>query len=165
MTRRLVAVLVLFDISWALAVFGQQATLPWHAGVSLLMLTLASGYRMLGLAIAVMGMALDAILIQQQVLALSGTPAVMPAHLAMLWLGFGLALAGVRDRLPQASWALALLGGALGSLGYYLGYEFGALDLTPTPLLGVVIIGLCWAGLFPLGRGLLNRAAPLVVGR
>ncbi len=160
MKRRLVALLVLFDVNWALAVFGQASTLGWQALITLAMWGCASGWRRLGIAIAVLGMALDALLIQQQILSLEGTPGALPLHLALLWLGFGLSLAACHARLPQSPWSLALLGGALGSVGYYLGERFGALELAPTTGLGVVIIGLCWAVLFPLGRALFVALAP-----
>lgn len=164
MNRRLVVLLLLFDVNWALAVFGQADTLWWQAMVTLAMWLSADGWRRLGSAIALLGIGLDAVLIQQQVLSLSGSPVAMPMHLALLWLGFGLSLAACQPRLPKSTWALALLGGVMGSVGYYLGERFGALELAPTTSLGVVIIGLCWALLFPLGRALITALAPDSLG-
>ncbi|MBY6185079.1 DUF2878 domain-containing protein [Marinobacter hydrocarbonoclasticus] len=164
MTRRQIAILVLFDVVWALAVFGQHSTVLWQALLTALMVVLATGMRTLALAIAVSGVALDAVLIQYNVLSMAGTPSAMPLHLALLWLGFGLALAACRKRMPQSPVTLALLGGALGSLGYYLGERFGALELAPTTAAGVAIIGLCWAVLFPLCRTLFSALAPNPLG-
>ncbi|MBY6019810.1 DUF2878 domain-containing protein [Ferrimonas balearica] len=165
MNRRLIAVLVLFDINWALAVFGQQDTLLWQALTTLAMVACARGWRLGGLAIAAIGMAFDGLLIQQQVLSLTGSPVAMPIHLALLWVGFGLTLAACHQRLPRSPWALALVGGIIGALGYFLGVQFGALQLAPTTALGVIIIGVGWAALFPLCRALFTTVSPIAHGR
>ncbi|GAA5189425.1 DUF2878 domain-containing protein [Ferrimonas gelatinilytica] len=151
MKWRLISQLTLFDIGWFLAVFGAGQWLGWQLVITALMLMLLTpGQHRIWPILFAAGVGLDLLLALGEILTFDAeTLLPIPAFLIILWTQFSIFTTVLLNRLPKSSLSLSLICGSCGAIGYYLGSWFGAVQLTPSPLVGTLIIGVGWILLFP----------------
>ncbi|MCF3096128.1 DUF2878 domain-containing protein [Aeromonas australiensis] len=137
-----------FNLYWLLAVKWQQ---PGPLLAMLLLHFLFSpsrqrDWRLLPLAVA--GCLLDALLWQ---LGLFRFPSGFPLWLALLWLGFALALAhGMRWLLRLPRWQQALFGMCGGTSSYLAGAAMGAVNLPWGIWISTALLAVIWMWWLPV---------------
>jgi hypothetical protein len=149
---------VAFQIGWFAAVLGAGHGMPWLGVVIvplvlLCNLVLSADWRqelLVAFAAAVMGFAVDTGLVAAGVFAPVpfGVPRPFsPLWMVMLWVNQATTLNGSMAWLRGRYLAGALFGAVGGPLAYLSGAKLGAATLPST--LGLVILGITWAGAFP----------------
>ncbi|SHI18876.1 DUF2878 domain-containing protein [Ferrimonas marina] len=149
MSKRIIVALLLFDVAWALAIFGTGRWLGWQVLLTIAILACIPRTHWLNASLlALTGIAIDGLLTASGVMAFA-TPG-LPLFLVVLWLQFALCIAAILDKLPSGWFPLALICALSGGGSYLLGDWLGATQLQPTAWIGALVIALAWAGLFPL---------------
>lgn len=154
---------IAFQIGWFAAVLGAGNDMPWLGVVIvplvlLLNLVLSADWRqelIVALAAAVMGFAVDTGLVATGVFApvafLVPHP-LSPPWMVMLWMNQAATLNSCLAWLRGRYLAGAVFGAVGGPLAYLSGAKLGAASLPST--IGLVVLGITWAGAFPALLGL-----------
>ncbi len=156
---------LLFQIIWAISVFGKNDWIP----VTLLLLAL---HFMLSpsqkkdlftvLFVGAIGVLVDSALTGFKVFVFPHD-FLIPAWLVVLWAAFALTLNHSFDWLTRSRSILqAVLGGVGGAFSYWMGYQFGAVDFSFSEVITCFILLLTWSILFPLFCFYVKRYANLV---
>jgi hypothetical protein len=151
---------VVFQIAWLVCVwFGSLVAVMTTVGVVALHLTLVNNARAelqyIGKVLAI-GFACDWLFVQTGVLATGGV--LPPPWLTCLWVLFATTV-GYPMRLFHHRMVLSALGGGLfAPLSYYGGAKLAGVALMQPDWLGLLIIGLSWALIFPLVIHLYTQA-------
>lgn len=142
---------VLFQFVWLLCVIGQEKTLALAIFLIVIHFNFSTQRRLdacILLLVASSGVAMDLVLTAFGVFSFDGV--FFPLWLVVLWcafsLTFGHSLAWV-SRCPIA--AQAVLGALGGASSYFAGYLLGAVSFGFSETFTMIIVGFCWALIFP----------------
>lgn len=153
---------ILFQFNWFACVMGAGQGWPWLgvftvAGSCALHLSAFRGeFRQeasLLLGAAVVGLVLDTVLIQLQVLdfgPLLLAQGVSPPFMVALWVGFGMTLRHSMNWLLDRYLLGVVFGAVGGPLAYFAGEALGAVVLTQNTTYSVLAIGIAWGLALPL---------------
>ena len=160
---RNIANATLFNLSWFAILLTQSSIVAIAIIIVHLFLhfTFIANVRREGLliaSVALIGALLDQLMFALGVFTLNGQAALAPLWLACLWPAFATTLRHAFAFLQDKPYAAALFGAVGGALSYVAGVRLTDVEFG-SPLWGPVVVGLCWAVLFPL---LLKLAAPRV---
>lgn len=142
-TKALVAVGLLFNGFWLLAVLGQN---DWIALLACILVIVwwcypASVKQVLVMALA--GCLMDGLLTFTGIYRFESS--FLPAWLILLWLGFATFVWFLRHNLARYPASLVLLAGSLGGAGSYLaGKQLGAVSWPAGDTLTILIVTVCW---------------------
>lgn len=124
-TRELVAVGVLFNLYWLLAVMGQNSYLWLLAVLLLVCWSLRRATWKFATALALCGILMDFTLSKLGIFAFDARG--IPVWLVLLWFGFGTFVWLIREVVRRYRPGLVvLLGGIGGTASYFAGYRLGA---------------------------------------
>ncbi|NAX47835.1 DUF2878 family protein [Photobacterium halotolerans] len=142
-TKALVAVGLLFNGFWLLAVLGQNDWIAVLAGILIIVWWCFPAAVKMVLLTALMGSLMDGLL------ALTGVyrfeSSFLPAWLVLLWLGFATFVWFLRHNLARYRASLVLLAGSVGGAGSYLaGKQLGAVSWPLGDTLTLLIVTACW---------------------
>ncbi|MGI0116786.1 DUF2878 domain-containing protein [Zooshikella sp. RANM57] len=94
-----------------------------------------------------LGSALDSFLVQLNIIQLSTPSLLIPLWLSCLWVLFATLLNHCLSWLQSKRLLSMLLAPPIAALSYFAGDKLTSVTINTT---GLIIIGICWAGLFPL---------------
>ncbi|MBZ9611912.1 DUF2878 domain-containing protein [Rheinheimera maricola] len=147
--------LIGFELCWfALVLWQHFALLPvalyWLYGFS----RLARSERVAVLLILLLGIGIDALLVQLKVLQFADS-ALLPFWFLMVWAVFALAAVEFMAKVLTNPWLAALLGASGGPLSYWGGAALsGGVLQFPSPVLSITVLIIIWAILaVALGQG------------
>lgn len=156
-SRNLFLDFALFQGVWIAGVVLQNS---WLAVACLIVRLIIGAHktrdRHLLIFLAPVGIFLDFILMQLDVLRFES--GWFPVWLAAIWCGFVLTLGASLAWLGKRAWWLQSLFGAVGgSLSYWAGFRFGAVDFGYSLPVTIAVFALVWATILPIAYRIISK--------
>jgi len=150
-----------FQLGWFACVLGTASDNPWIgpllvgflAVMHLIILPFPSAILRLILLSALLGTALDGLLIFSNVFSFTGTSLpvwLSPLWLTAMWVNFSLTLPVSMSWLLDRYWLGAVLGAVGGPAAYFAGMRLGAIEFQAYLPASLLLIGCAWSGAMPL---------------
>lgn len=145
---------LLFQIAWFACVLG--GTGPWLLvaaavlAVHLLWTTSWSDEGELIISVTLIGTLLDTLLLACGVFVFDAGGPLIPLWLIVLWAVLATTLKHCLDWTAKPWWRASLLGAIGGPLSYYAGSKMAGVHLPLGIWPSMLLLGVIWAGLFPL---------------
>ncbi|PPS33972.1 hypothetical protein BVY12_15735 [Pseudomonas amygdali pv. morsprunorum] len=154
---------LLFQIGWFACVLGGNSYwLLIAVGVLAVHFLWTSSWAAEGqliLTVTLIGIVLDSALMTLGVFDFGSGGYLLPLWLAVLWAVLGTTLNHCLAWTAKPLWRAAVLGAIGGPMSYYAGSQLAQVHLPLGVWPGMLVLGLVWAGLFPLLQWLAARAA------
>jgi len=162
--RERVANAVLFQLGWLACVLGGNSLWLLLALAALVIhLRWISSWAAEGrliLCVAIVGTAVDSVLRYLDVFRFADASPLIPLWLMLLWALLATTLRHCLAWSARPWWLASGLGAIGGALSYYAGGRLAGVQFPYGEAATLVVIGLLWAGLFPLLHLMARRLAP-----
>ena len=159
-----VANAVLFQIGWLTCVLGGNS--PWlliALAVLVIHLRWISSWAAEGrliLCVVIVGTAVDSVLRYLDVFRFADASPLIPLWLMLLWALLATTLRHCLAWSARPWWLASALGAVGGALSYYAGGRLAGVQFPYGEAATLIVIGLLWAGLFPLLHLMARRLTP-----
>jgi hypothetical protein len=162
--RERVANAVLFQLGWLACVLGGNSLWLLLALAALVIhLRWISSWAAEGrliLCVVIVGTAVDSVLRYLDVFRFTDASPLIPLWLMLLWALLATTLRHCLAWSARPWWLASGLGAVGGALSYYAGGRLAGVQFPYGEAATLIVIGLLWAGLFPLLHLLARRLAP-----
>ncbi|WP_122448552.1 DUF2878 domain-containing protein [Pseudomonas viridiflava] len=153
---------LLFQIGWFACVLGGNSYwLLIAVGVLVVHFAWVSSWATEGkliVSVTLVGVVLDSLLMVLGVFDFETGDYLLPLWLALLWAVMGTTLNHCLAWTAKPIWRAAVLGAIGGPMSYYAGSQLAQVHLPLGFWPSMVLLGLVWAGVFPLLQWLAARA-------
>ncbi|MCW0923357.1 DUF2878 domain-containing protein [Pseudomonas glycinis] len=162
--RERIANAVLFQLGWLACVLGGNSLWLLLAVAALVIhLRWISSWAAEGrliLCIVIVGTAVDSVLRYLDVFRFADASPLIPLWLMLLWALLATTLRHCLAWSARPWWLASALGAVGGALSYYAGGRLAGVQFPYGEAATLIVIGLLWAGLFPLLHLMARRLAP-----
>lgn len=162
--RERIANAVLFQLGWLACVLGGNSLWLLLALAALVIhLRWISSWAAEGrliLCIVIVGTAVDSVLRYLDVFRFADASPLIPLWLMLLWALLATTLRHCLAWSARPWWLASALGALGGALSYYGGGRLAGVQFPYGEAATLIVIGLLWAGLFPLLHLMARRLAP-----
>jgi len=162
--RERVANAVLFQLGWLACVLGGNSLWLLLALAALVIhLRWISSWAAEGrliLCVVIVGTAVDSVLRYLDVFRFADASPLIPLWLMLLWALLATTLRHCLAWSARPWWLASGLGAIGGALSYYAGGRLAGVQFPYGEAATLIVIGLLWAGLFPLLHLMARRLAP-----
>ncbi|QXH72196.1 MULTISPECIES: DUF2878 domain-containing protein [Pseudomonas] len=162
--RERIANAVLFQLGWLACVLGGNSLWLLLALAALVIhLRWISSWAAEGrliLCIVIVGTAVDSVLRYLDVFRFADASPLIPLWLMLLWALLATTLRHCLAWSARPWWLASALGAVGGALSYYAGGRLAGVQFPYGEAATLIVIGLLWAGLFPLLHLMARRLAP-----
>ena len=162
--RERIANAVLFQLGWLACVLGGNSLWLLLALAALVIhLRWISSWAAEGrliLCVVIVGTALDSVLRYLDVFRFADASPLIPLWLMLLWALLATTLRHCLAWSARPWWLASALGAVGGALSYYAGGRLAGVQFPYGDIPTLIMIGLLWAGLFPLLHSMARRLAP-----
>ena len=162
--RERIANAVLFQLGWLACVLGGNSLWLLLALAALVIhLRWISSWAAEGrliLCIVIVGTAVDSVLRYLDVFRFADASPLIPLWLMLLWALLATTLRHCLAWSARPWWLASALGAVGGALSYYGGGRLAGVQFPYGEAATLIVIGLLWAGLFPLLHLMARRLAP-----
>jgi len=162
--REQIANAVLFQLGWLACVLGGNSLwLLLAVAVLVIHLRWISSWAAEGrliLCIVIVGTAVDSVLRYLDVFRFADASPLIPLWLMLLWALLATTLRHCLAWSARPWWLASGLGAIGGALSYYAGGRLAGVQFPYGEAATLIVIGLLWAGLFPLLHLMARRLAP-----
>ncbi|MBR7199381.1 DUF2878 domain-containing protein [Pseudomonas sp. 14A] len=162
--RERVANAVLFQLGWLACVLGGNSLWLLLALAALVIhLRWISSWAAEGrliLCVVIVGTAVDSVLRHLDVFRFADASPLIPLWLMLLWALLATTLRHCLAWSARPWWLASGLGAIGGALSYYAGGRLAGVQFPYGEAATLIVIGLLWAGLFPLLHLMARRLAP-----
>ncbi|MEL1091109.1 DUF2878 domain-containing protein [Pseudomonas sp. OB66] len=162
--REQIANAVLFQLGWLACVLGGNSLwLLLAVAVLVIHLRWISSWAAEGrliLCIVIVGTAVDSVLRYLDVFRFADASPLIPLWLMLLWALLATTLRHCLAWSARPWWLASGLGALGGALSYYAGGRLAGVQFPYGEAATLIVIGLLWAGLFPLLHLMARRLAP-----
>ena len=162
--RERVANAVLFQLGWLACVLGGNSLWLLLALAALVIhLRWISSWAAEGrliLCVVIVGTAVDSVLRYLDVFRFADASPLIPLWLMLLWALLATTLRHCLAWSARPWWLASALGAVGGALSYYAGGRLAGVQFPYGEAATLIVIGLLWAGLFPLLHLMARRLAP-----
>ncbi|MDR7054813.1 hypothetical protein J2W70_002175 [Pseudomonas koreensis] len=162
--RERVANAVLFQLGWLACVLGGNSLWVLLALAALVIhLRWISSWAAEGrliLCVVIVGTAVDSVLRQLGVFRFADASPLIPLWLMLLWALLATTLRHCLAWSARPWWLASALGAVGGALSYYGGGRLAGVQFPYGEVSTLIVIGLLWAGLFPLLHLMARRLVP-----
>jgi len=162
--RERIANAVLFQLGWLACVLGGNSLWLLLAVAALVIhLRWISSWAAEGrliLCIVIVGTAVDSVLRYLDVFRFADASPLIPLWLMLLWALLATTLRHCLAWSARPWWLASALGAVGGALSYYGGGRLAGVQFPYGEAATLIVIGLLWAGLFPLLHLMARRLAP-----
>jgi hypothetical protein len=162
--REQIANAVLFQLGWLACVLGGNSLWLLLAVAALVIhLRWISSWAAEGrliLCVVIVGTAVDSVLRYLDVFRFADASPLIPLWLMLLWALLATTLRHCLAWSARPWWLASALGAVGGALSYYGGGRLAGVQFPYGEAATLIVIGLLWAGLFPLLHLMARRLAP-----
>ncbi len=162
--RERIANAVLFQLGWLACVLGGNSLWLLLALAALVIhLRWISSWAAEGrliLCVVIVGTAVDSVLRYLDVFRFADASPLIPLWLMLLWALLATTLRHCLAWSARPWWLASALGAVGGALSYYAGGRLAGVQFPYGDIPTLIVIGLLWAGLFPLLHLMARRLAP-----
>ncbi|QXI21978.1 DUF2878 domain-containing protein [Pseudomonas iranensis] len=162
--REQIANAVLFQLGWLACVLGGNSLWLLLALAALVIhLRWISSWAAEGrliLCVVIVGTAVDSVLRYLDVFRFADASPLIPLWLMLLWALLATTLRHCLAWSARPWWLASALGAVGGALSYYAGGRLAGVQFPYGEAATLIVIGLLWAGLFPLLHLMARRLAP-----
>ncbi|TDK54116.1 DUF2878 domain-containing protein [Pseudomonas moraviensis] len=162
--REQIANAVLFQLGWLACVLGGNSLWLLLALAALVIhLRWISSWAAEGrliLCVVIVGTAVDSVLRYLDVFRFADASPLIPLWLMLLWALLATTLRHCLAWSARPWWLASGLGAVGGALSYYAGGRLAGVQFPYGDIPTLILIGLLWAGLFPLLHLMARRLAP-----
>ncbi|MEE9677485.1 DUF2878 domain-containing protein [Pseudomonas moraviensis] len=162
--REQIANAVLFQLGWLACVLGGNSLWLLLALAALVIhLRWISSWAAEGrliLCVVIVGTAVDSVLRYLDVFRFADASPLIPLWLMLLWALLATTLRHCLAWSARPWWLASALGAVVGALSYYAGGRLAGVQFPYGEAATLIVIGLLWAGLFPLLHLMARRLAP-----
>ncbi|ETF05798.1 DUF2878 domain-containing protein [Pseudomonas atacamensis] len=162
--RERIANAVLFQLGWLACVLGGNSLWLLLALAALVIhLRWISSWAAEGrliLCVVIVGTAVDSVLRYLDVFRFADASPLIPLWLMLLWALLATTLRHCLAWSARPWWLASALGAVGGALSYYGGGRLAGVQFPYGEAATLIVIGLLWAGLFPLLHLMARRLAP-----
>ncbi|WP_130900218.1 DUF2878 domain-containing protein [Pseudomonas sp. Sample_11] len=162
--RERIANAVLFQLGWLACVLGGNSLWLLLAVAALVIhLRWISSWAAEGrliLCVVIVGTAVDSVLRYLDVFRFADASPLIPLWLMLLWALLATTLRHCLAWSARPWWLASALGAVGGALSYYAGGRLAGVQFPYGDIPTLILIGLLWAGLFPLLHLMARRLAP-----
>lgn len=162
--REQIANAVLFQLGWLACVLGGNSLWLLLAVAALVIhLRWISSWAAEGrliLCVVIVGTAVDSVLRYLDVFRFADASPLIPLWLMLLWALLATTLRHCLAWSARPWWLASALGAVGGALSYYAGGRLAGVQFPYGEAATLIVIGLLWAGLFPLLHLMARRLAP-----
>lgn len=162
--RERIANAVLFQLGWLACVLGGNSLWLLLAVAALVIhLRWISSWAAEGrliLCVVIVGTAVDSVLRYLDVFRFADASPLIPLWLMLLWALLATTLRHCLAWSARPWWLASALGAVGGALSYYAGGRLAGVQFPYGDIPTLIVIGLLWAGLFPLLHLMARRLAP-----
>ncbi|WP_122880668.1 MULTISPECIES: DUF2878 domain-containing protein [Pseudomonas] len=162
--RERIANAVLFQLGWLACVLGGNSLWLLLALAALVIhLRWISSWAAEGrliLCVVIVGTAVDSVLRYLDVFRFADASPLIPLWLMLLWALLATTLRHCLAWSARPWWLASALGAVGGALSYYGGGRLAGVQFPYGDIPTLILIGLLWAGLFPLLHLMARRLAP-----
>jgi len=162
--RERIANAVLFQLGWLACVLGGNSLWLLLAVAALVIhLRWISSWAAEGrliLCVVIVGTAVDSVLRYLDVFRFADASPLIPLWLMLLWALLATTLRHCLAWSARPWWMASALGAVGGALSYYAGGRLAGVQFPYGEAATLIVIGLLWAGLFPLLHLMARRLAP-----
>ncbi|WGT34804.1 MULTISPECIES: DUF2878 domain-containing protein [Pseudomonas] len=162
--RERIANAVLFQLGWLACVLGGNSLWLLLALAALVIhLRWISSWAAEGrliLCVVIVGTAVDSVLRYLDVFRFADASPLIPLWLMLLWALLATTLRHCLAWSARPWWLASALGAVGGALSYYAGGRLAGVQFPYGEAATLIVIGLLWAGLFPLLHLMARRLAP-----
>lgn len=162
--RERIANAVLFQLGWLACVLGGNSLWLLLAVAALVIhLRWISSWAAEGrliLCVVIVGTAVDSVLRYLDVFRFADASPLIPLWLMLLWALLATTLRHCLAWSARPWWLASGLGAVGGALSYYAGGRLAGVQFPYGEAATLIVIGLLWAGLFPLLHLMARRLAP-----
>ncbi|GLH46111.1 DUF2878 family protein [Pseudomonas moraviensis] len=162
--RERIANAVLFQLGWLACVLGGNSLWLLLALAALVIhLRWISSWAAEGrliLCVVIVGTAVDSVLRYLDVFRFADASPLIPLWLMLLWALLATTLRHCLAWSARPWWLASALGAVGGALSYYAGGRLAGVQFQYGEAATLIVIGLLWAGLFPLLHLMARRLAP-----
>jgi len=162
--RERIANAVLFQLGWLACVLGGNSLWLLLAVAALVIhLRWISSWAAEGrliLCVVIVGTAVDSVLRYLDVFRFADASPLIPLWLMLLWALLATTLRHCLAWSARPWWLASALGAVGGALSYYAGGRLAGVQFPSGEAATLIVIGLLWAGLFPLLHLMARRLAP-----
>lgn len=162
--REQIANAVLFQLGWLACVLGGNSLWLLLALAALVIhLRWISSWAAEGrliLCVVIVGTAVDSVLRYLDVFRFADASPLIPLWLMLLWALLATTLRHCLAWSARPWWLASALGAVGGALSYYGGGRLAGVQFPYGDIPTLILIGLLWAGLFPLLHLMARRLAP-----
>lgn len=162
--RERIANAVLFQLGWLACVLGGNSLWLLLALAALVIhLRWISSWAAEGrliLCVVIVGTAVDSVLRYLDVFRFADASPLIPLWLMLLWALLATTLRHCLAWSARPWWLASGLGAVGGALSYYAGGRLAGVQFPYGDIPTLILIGLLWAGLFPLLHLMARRLAP-----
>ncbi|RRW58011.1 DUF2878 domain-containing protein [Pseudomonas moraviensis] len=162
--RERIANAVLFQLGWLACVLGGNSLWLLLALAALVIhLRWISSWAAEGrliLCVVIVGTAVDSVLRYLDVFRFADASPLIPLWLMLLWALLATTLRHCLAWSARPWWLASGLGAVGGALSYYAGGRLAGVQFPYGEAATLIVIGLLWAGLFPLLHLMARRLAP-----
>ncbi|WP_122611799.1 DUF2878 domain-containing protein [Pseudomonas viridiflava] len=162
--REQIANAVLFQLGWLACVLGGNSLWLLLALAALVIhLRWISSWAAEGrliLCVVIVGTAVDSVLRYLDVFRFADASPLIPLWLMLLWALLATTLRHCLAWSARPWWLASALGAVGGALSYYGGGRLAGVQFPYGEAATLIVIGLLWAGLFPLLHLMARRLAP-----
>lgn len=162
--REQIANAVLFQLGWLACVLGGNSLWLLLALAALVIhLRWISSWAAEGrliLSVVIVGTAVDSVLRYLDVFRFADASPLIPLWLMLLWALLATTLRHCLAWSARPWWLASGLGAVGGALSYYAGGRLAGVQFPYGDIPTLILIGLLWAGLFPLLHLMARRLAP-----
>ncbi|MBV4549236.1 DUF2878 domain-containing protein [Pseudomonas triticicola] len=162
--REQIANAVLFQLGWLACVLGGNSLWLLLALAALVIhLRWISSWAAEGrliLCVVIVGTAVDSVLRYLDVFRFADASPLIPLWLKLLWALLATTLRHCLAWSARPWWLASALGAVGGALSYYAGGRLAGVQFPYGEAATLIVIGLLWAGLFPLLHLMARRLAP-----
>lgn len=162
--RERIANAVLFQLGWLACVLGGNSLWLLLAVAALVIhLRWISSWAAEGrliLCVVIVGTAVDSVLRYLDVFRFVDASPLIPLWLMLLWALLATTLRHCLAWSARPWWLASALGAVGGALSYYAGGRLAGVQFPYGEAATLIVIGLLWAGLFPLLHLMARRLAP-----
>ncbi|MFJ4497930.1 DUF2878 domain-containing protein [Pseudomonas atacamensis] len=162
--RERIANAVLFQLGWLACVLGGNSLWLLLALAALVIhLRWISSWAAEGrliLCVVIVGTAVDSVLRYLDVFRFEDASPLIPLWLMLLWALLATTLRHCLAWSARPWWLASALGAVGGALSYYAGGRLAGVQFPYGEAATLIVIGLLWAGLFPLLHLMARRLAP-----
>ncbi|KIF59943.1 membrane protein [Pseudomonas fluorescens] len=162
--RERIANAVLFQLGWLACVLGGNSLWLLLAVAALVIhLRWISSWAAEGrliLCIVIVGTTMDSVLRQLGVFRFADASPLIPLWLMLLWALLATTLRHCLAWSARPWWLASALGAVGGALSYYGGGRLAGVQFPYGEVSTLIVIGLLWAGLFPLLHLMARRLVP-----